>query len=110
VGFEGWLEFTLPTPHGAGEGIPVIHVNAGGTSAKCSTCGNRMIPEENRQLRCPSSKHSVDRDVNAARNMLALGLRFGPGGSANEAMVPEPAPGAVIRKVDADQLTRPTTS
>ena len=38
------------------EGIRVIHVNARGTSAKCSTCGNRMIPEENRQLHCPSCK------------------------------------------------------
>ena len=125
MGLEGWLEFTLPTPQGAEEfrglgqieckasweGIPVIHVNARGTSAKCSRCGNRMIPEENRQLHCPSCKHSVDRDVNAARNILALGLRFRPEGSANEAMVLEPAPvGAVIPKVDADQLTQQTTS
>jgi putative transposase len=109
VGFEGWLEFTLPTPHGAGEGIPVIHVNARGTSARCSRCGNRMIPEENRQLHCPQCKHSVDRDVNAARNILALGLRFRPEGSANEAMVLEPAI-AVTQKVDADQLTQQTTS
>ncbi len=79
------------------EGIPVIQVNARGTSAKCSTCGNRMIPEENRQLHCPSCKHSVDRDVNAARNVLTLGLRFRPEGSANEAMVLEPAR-AVTRK------------
>ena len=84
VGLEGWLEFTLPTPQGAEEfrglgqieckasweGIPVIHVNARGTSAKCSRCGNRMIPEENRQLHCPSCKHSVDRDVNRARNSV----------------------------------------
>jgi putative transposase len=91
------------------EGIPVIHVNARGTSAKCSRCGNRMIPEENRQLHCPSCKHSVDRDVNAARNILTLGLRFRLEGSANEAMVPEPAR-AATRKVDADQLTHPTIS
>ena len=111
VGFEGGLEFTLPTPQSAGEGIPVIQVNARERSAKCSRCGNRMIPEENRQLHCPSCKHSVDRDVNAARNILALGLRFRHEGSANEAMVLEPAPaGAVIQKVDADQLTQQTTS
>ena len=90
-------------------GIPVIHVNARGTSAKCSICGNRMIPEENRQLHCPSCKHSVDGDVNAARNILKLGLRFRPEGSANEAMVREPAI-AVTPKVDADQLTQQTTS
>ena len=91
------------------EGIPVIRVSSRGTSAKCSTCGNRMIPEENRQLHCPSCKHSVDREVNAARNILALGLRFRPEGSANEAMVLEPAI-AVIQKVNADQLTHPTIS
>jgi transposase len=68
-----------------------------------------MIPEENRQLHCPSCKHSVDGDVNVARNILALGLRFRPEGSANEAMVLEPAI-AVIQKVDADQLTQQTTS
>ena len=68
-----------------------------------------MIPEENRQLHCPSCKHIVNHDVNAARNILALGLRFRPEGSANEAMVLEPAI-AVIQKVNADQLTHPTTS
>jgi putative transposase len=91
------------------EGIPVIRVNARGTSAKCSRCGNRMIPEENRQLHCPSCKHTVNHDVNAARNILALGLRFRPEGSANEAMVLEPAR-AVIPKVDANQLTQQTIS
>jgi putative transposase len=91
------------------EGIPVIRVNARGTSAKCSTCGNRLIPEENRQLHCPSCNLSVDRDVNAARNILALGLRFRPEGSANEAMVLKAAI-AVTQKVNADQLTQQTTS
>jgi putative transposase len=87
-------------------GIPVIYVRPSGTSARCSICGHRVLPEENRQLHCPNCNLTVDRDVNAARNILARGLRFKPVGSAREAMVAEPAPQqAVICRVDADQST-----
>ena len=88
------------------EGLPVIYVNPAGTSAKCSVCGSRMmrIPEENRQLKCTRCGFTADRDVNAARNILARALRFRAVGPATEAMVQEPA-GAVILKVDAGQLT-----
>jgi putative transposase len=87
------------------EGIPVIYVNPCGTSVKCSICGSKMKPEENRTLKCRSCGFTVDRDVNAARNILARGMRFVPIASASEAMV------AVQRRpVDADELTwRPTT-
>jgi putative transposase len=94
-------------------GIPVIYVKPHGTSAKCSMCGHRVLPEENRQLHCPNCGLTIDRDVNAARNILARGLRFKPVGSASEAMVQEPL-GRVILRVDADQstskLTREPTS
>jgi transposase len=89
--------------------MPIILVNPRGTSAKCSKCGNHMFPEENRQLHCSSCKTNVDRDVNAARNILALGLRFRPEGSANEAMMQEPQR-RVILKVNADQSTYPKIS
>jgi putative transposase len=88
------------------EGIPVIYVKPYGTSVKCSICGSRMKPEENRQLKCPSCEFHVDRDVNAARNILARALRFGAVASAGEAMVQEPLR-RVILKVDADELTKP---
>jgi putative transposase len=93
-------------------GLPVIYVRPYGTSAKCSMCGHRMLPEENRKLHCPNCGLSVDRDVNAAKNILARGLRFRPVGSASEAMVQEPARPEAILKVDADQLTdrHPPTS
>ncbi len=87
------------------EGLPVIYVNPSGTSVKCSICGSRMKPEENRSLKCPSCGFTVDRDVNAARNILARGVRFAPFASASEAMVQEP-PRRVTLKVDADELTK----
>jgi putative transposase len=90
----------------AWEGIPVIYVNPKGTSVKCSICGQRMKPEENRQLKCRSCGFRVDRDVNAARNILARALRFRAVASASEAMVQEPARSVVILKVDADELTK----
>ena len=90
------------------EGIPVTYVNPSGTSVKCSICGSRMKPEENRQLRCRSCGLTVDRDVNAARNILARGMRFVPVASASEAMVQEPQR-RVILKVDADELTKPAS-
>jgi len=92
------------------EGLPVIYVSPAGTSRKCSICGSRMarIPEENRLLTCPSCGFRVDRDVNAARNILARGLRFGPVAHPTEAMVAEPGRRKVIRKVDGWELTTPT--
>jgi putative transposase len=77
------------------EGLPVIYVYPHGTSVKCSICGSRMarIPEENRQLQCPTCGVSMDRDVNAARNILARGLRFGPIALPVEAMVQGPDAG-----------------
>jgi len=68
-------------------GLPVIYVPPHGTSSKCSICGQKMKPEENRMLRCPSCGYTVDRDVNAARNILEAGrLRFGLVERAGEAM------------------------
>jgi len=80
------------------EGIPVNYLPPGGTSSKCSKCGSRMtrIPEENRMLQCPSCGYTIDRDMNAARNILARGLRFSPVASPVEAMVTEPVHQQVI--------------
>ena len=88
------------------EGLPVIYVHPHGTTAKCSICGSRMarIPEENRTLKCPSCRVCVDRDVNAARNILARGVRFAPIALPVEAMVQEPSSKAIL-KVDGSELT-----
>ena len=70
------------------EGIPVQYVDARGTSSRCSICGCKTYPNEHRLLYCPKCNISVDRDVNAAKNILARGgLRFGPDGRPVEAMV-----------------------
>ena len=82
------------------DGIPIIYVNPQGTSARCSICGSRMKPEENRKLECRSCGLTVDRDVNAARNILARAVRFAAVASASEAMV-----AVQRRQVDAGELT-----
>ncbi|MDV3278746.1 MAG: transposase [Nitrososphaerales archaeon] len=53
----------------------VILVEPSGTSQKCSGCGE-VVPKElsERVHRCPRCGLSLDRDVNAARNILKLGL------------------------------------
>lgn len=55
-------------------GIDTMFVNPRGTSSKCSICDGIII-EENRMIRCPQCGLHVDRDVNAARNILARGLQ-----------------------------------
>jgi putative transposase len=90
------------------EGIPVVYVDAHGTSAKCSKCGDKMFPEENRMLKCSKCGLIIDRDVNAARNILAEGvLRFGtndPPGEARGTMQ-ERAEVTPILTVDGGKVT-----
>ncbi|WKT57535.1 transposase [Candidatus Nitrosotenuis chungbukensis] len=74
-------------------GIDVIKIKPNHTSSKCSICGAKVIPEENRQIRCHCG-HREDRDINAARNILykgipavqLRGMGFRPNASQDEAM------------------------
>ena len=96
------------------EGMPIIYVNPSGTSVKCSICGSRMarIPEENRELKCCSCGFTVDRDINAARNVLARGVRFAPVELPVEAMGQEPLVGNPEnrwKRVDEFRLHEPTS-
>jgi len=99
------------------EGLTVIHVNASGTSARCSVCGNKMFPEESRMLYCPNCKRRIDRDENAAINIRKRGLeklfstRFKPIGLPDEAMKGNPVKELtteVILRVDGSQSIVPT--
>ena len=81
------------------EGLIVIRINARGTSTKCSRCGNKMFPEENRMLYCSKCKIRIDRDQNAAINIRNRGLeklfstRFKPIGLPYEAREEESGEG-----------------
>ena len=56
-------------------GIPVMAVDPSFTSQKCSGCGRRVEKTlAVRVHRCPSCRLVLDRDVNAARNILQLAL------------------------------------
>ncbi|QLH06319.1 zinc ribbon domain-containing protein [Nitrosopumilus ureiphilus] len=67
-------------------GLPVKHVKAHGTSSKCAVCGSKLVPEEHRMMRCVMCKILINRDENAAKNILARGLRFDPNAPQVEAM------------------------
>jgi putative transposase len=67
-------------------GLPVRYVKAAGTSSKCAVCGSKMVPEEHRMLFCPCCNVAVDRDINAAKNILARGMRIVPDATQSEAM------------------------
>ena len=83
-------------------GLPVEYVKASGTSTKCTACGSKLIPEEYRKMFCPICKSSVDRDINAAHNILLRGTRVVPDGTAGEAVMAEPcSKEPVICLVDA---------
>jgi len=86
--------------------VKIIYVDSRGTSKHCSICGCGLNPNGQRKLWCPNRNTLINRDVNAARNILARGVRFAHDGPAHEAMVEEPSP-EVILKVDAGKLTLP---
>ena len=59
-----------------GAGRQLVKVNPAYTTQTCSRCGHRQkMPLSERVYHCPCCLLSLDRDVNAARNILALGLQ-----------------------------------
>jgi putative transposase len=72
------------------EGIPVFYVNASKTSSTCATCGCKIAECAGRRVYCPHGCRTVDRDVNAAMNIMNAGLRFSPLGVAGEAVKGNP--------------------
>jgi putative transposase len=57
-------------------GRQFIKVNPAYTSQTCSACGHRQkMPLSEREYHCPCCLLSMDRDLNASLNILALGLQ-----------------------------------
>ncbi len=57
-------------------GRQFIKVNPAYTSQTCSRCGHRQkMPLNERLYHCPCCLLSIDRDLNASQNILALGLQ-----------------------------------
>jgi len=73
---QGWAEFLRLLRYKAEDaGIQVVAVPPGGSSQTCSGCEARVPkPLAERVHRCPDCALVIDRDVNAARNLLRLGL------------------------------------
>jgi putative transposase len=76
VADQGWAAFLTVLEYKAAEaGTRLIRVPPGGTSQTCSDCGalvRKLLSE--RTHRCPECRLVIDRDTNAARNILRLGL------------------------------------
>lgn len=72
-----WTEFFSKLHSKAEEaGRTYIAVNPAYTSQTCSKCGHRQkMPLCERTYHCPCCLLSIDRDLNAARNILGLGLQ-----------------------------------
>jgi putative transposase len=73
---QGWATFLTILEYKAAEaGARVIRVPPRGTSQTCSGCGI-VVPKllSERTHRCPDCGLVIDRDTNAARNILRLGL------------------------------------
>ena len=59
-----------------GAGRQVVKVNPAFTTQTCSRCGHRQkMALAERTYHCPCCLLSLDRDVNASKNILALGLQ-----------------------------------
>jgi putative transposase len=87
------------------EGIPIYYVNPSRTSSICATCGSPITECAERKVYCPRCHGLMDRDENAALNIVNAGLRFSPKGVASEAVKGNPERGKVIPGADAAQLT-----
>ena len=73
---QGWAAFLRLLGYKAEDaGVQVVPVPPGGSSQACSCCGT-SVPKllSERTHRCPNCGLVVDRDVNAARNILRLGM------------------------------------
>ncbi len=83
-----WGNFLLTLKSKAeSAGVSVVEVDARGTTQQCSGCSETVLKGLSvRRHDCPHCGLSLDRDENAARNILARGLlaRTGPAGGKGQ--------------------------
>ena len=72
----GWRDFiTILEHHGDKNGCHVVQVSSRGTTKECASCGvETQKPLWVREHSCPSCGFELDRDWNAALNVLSRGL------------------------------------
>ena len=77
IGDASWSEFFRKLSCKAEEaGRSSVAVNPAYTSQTCSVCGHRQkMPLDVRVFACPCCHVHLDRDLNAAKNILGLGLQ-----------------------------------
>src|SRR5262249_33539730 len=70
-----WTQFAVSLSHQAAwAGRSYVAVHPADTSQDCSGCGHRQkLSLADRVYTCPCCGLVLDRDLNASRNMLALG-------------------------------------
>jgi putative transposase len=69
--FREWIEY-----FGKVYGVVTVAVPPQNTSQNCSNCGQTVVKSlSTRTHRCPHCGYVADRDENAARNILEIGLR-----------------------------------
>ena len=81
---QGWREFfDILKCKAESAGIPFVEVPPAGTSQECSRCGTK-VPKalSERTHQCDVCGLELDRDENAARNVLCRGLRIFAGTAA----------------------------
>ncbi|WP_136590499.1 RNA-guided endonuclease InsQ/TnpB family protein [Salinigranum halophilum] len=73
----GWRDFiTILEHHGEKNGCHIVGVDPRGTTKECASCGvETRKPLWVREHSCPSCGFELDRDWNAALNVLSRGLR-----------------------------------
>jgi putative transposase len=86
----GWGAFLdILSDKAASAGGHVIRINPRFTTQRCSRCGVHVKKSLSvRTHRCPSCGYVVDRDVNAAQNILQAGAR--PSGTLADGLADEP--------------------
>jgi len=82
IGDAGWARFaTLLSYKAENAGSKIVFVDAAGTTTTCHRCGHvQDMPLEKRFYDCPDCGLTMDRDLNAAKNILARAT-LGYGGS-----------------------------